>query len=98
MALQEPVFSRCGHPGQQHGLRMPSMSSEHTRSTCSILVSGLFTEIVQQIHSLRASGVISSHAASAAGEARRALFKSAGNACTVPLESICFFTAIFYGA
>lgn len=81
---------RWGQPGQQHGLRMPSMSSEHTRSTCCFLVSGFFTEMVQQIHSLRASGVMSSHAACAAGEARSTFLRSAGNVWTVPLESAFF--------
>ncbi len=88
--LSQRHFPRCGQPGQQHGLRMPSMSSERTRSTCCILVSGFFTEMVQQIHSLRASGVMSSHAASARGEARSAFLKSAGNVCTVPPESAFF--------
>jgi hypothetical protein len=32
---------------------------------CCLLVSGFFTEMTQQIHSLRASGVISCHFASA---------------------------------
>jgi hypothetical protein len=75
---------------------MPSISSEHTRSTCCFLVSSFLTEVVQQIHSLRASGVMSSHAACAAGEARSAFLKSAGNACTVPLESAFFATGLFY--
>jgi len=87
---------RWGQPGQQHGLRMPSMSSEHTRSTCCFRVSSFFTEMVQQIHSLRASGVMSSHASCAAGEARSAFLRSAGNVCTVPLESASFATKLFY--
>jgi len=87
---------RWGQPGQQHGLRMPSMSSEHTRSTCCFRVSGFFTEMVQQIHSLRASGVMSSQAACAAGDARSASLKSAGKVCTVPLESVFLATRRFY--
>ena len=45
---------RCGQPGQQHGRRIPSLSSEHTLFTCCRLVSSFLTEMVQQIHSLRA--------------------------------------------
>ena len=40
----------------------------------------------QQIHSLRASGVISSHFARAAGSEMRTLRKSAGTLCTAPAE------------
>lgn len=69
---------RCVHPNQQHGRRIPSFSSETTLSTCSSLFEGVLTEIVQQIHSLRASGVISSHAASALRSDVRALRRSAG--------------------
>lgn len=89
-------MERWGQPGQQHGLRMSSISSEHTRSTCRFLVSGFLTEMVQQIHSLRASGVMSSHAARAAGEARSAFLKSVGKVCTVPLESAFLTMRRFY--
>src|SRR5690348_8083885 len=73
-------------PSQQHGRRMPSLSSVCTRSTCCLLVSGFFTEIVQQIHSLRASGVRSSHTASASASAARVSRKSSGNSWTTPPE------------
>jgi hypothetical protein len=53
---------------------------------CCFLVSGFLTEITQQIHSLRASGVISSHFARAAASAMRAFRKSAGTLCTAPGE------------
>ncbi len=53
---------------------------------CCLLVSGFLTEITQQIHSLRASGVISSHFARAAGSEMRALRKSAGKLCAAPGE------------
>ena len=49
---------------------------------------GFLTEITQQIHSLRASGVISSHFASAAGSEMRTFRKSAGTLCTAPAETI----------
>jgi hypothetical protein len=77
---------RCGQPGQQHGRRIPSLSSEHTLSTCCRLVSSFLTEMVQHIHSLRASGVMSSQAASALASDASASRRSAGRLCTTPLE------------
>ena len=65
---------------------MPSLSSVRTLSTCCFLVSGFLTDTTQQIHSLRASGVISSHFSRAAGSEIRVFRKSAGILCTVPLE------------
>jgi hypothetical protein len=61
---------------------------------CCLLVSGFLTEITQQIHSLRASGVISSHFACAAGSEMRAFRKSAGIVCTAPAE-IAFLATNF---
>src|SRR5260370_8973640 len=49
---------------------------------CCLRVSGFLTERTQQIHSLRASGVISSHFARAAESEMRAFRKSAGTVCT----------------
>jgi hypothetical protein len=80
-------FQRWGQPGQQQGRRIPSLSSVRTRSMCCLLVSGLLTEMTQQIHSLRASGVISSHFARASGSEMRTFRKSAGTACTAPRET-----------
>ncbi len=77
---------RCGQPGQQHGRRIPSLSSEHTLSTCCRLVSSFLTEMVQQIHSLRASGVMSSQTASAFASDVSAFRRSAGRLCTTPPE------------
>jgi len=54
---------------------------------CCLLVSGFLTETTQQIHSLRASGVISSHFANATGSEMRTSRKSAGKLCTAPGES-----------
>ena len=65
---------------------MPSLSSVRTLSTCSRLVSGFFTEIVQHIHSLRASGVRFSHAASASASDARDSRKSSGASWTTPPE------------
>ena len=67
--------------------RIPSLSSVRTRSMCCLLVSGFLTEITQQIHSLRASGVIPSHFARATGSEMRTFRKSAGTLCTAPGES-----------
>ena len=79
-------FHRRGQPGQQQGRRIPSLSSVRTHSMCCLLVSGFFTEVTQQIHSLRASGVISSHFARAAESEMRTFRKSAGTRCTAPGE------------
>ena len=53
---------------------------------CCLLVSGFLTEITQQIHSLRASGVMSSHFARATGSEIRTFRKSSGKLCTAPGE------------
>src|SRR6185437_13958 len=75
-------------PYQQQWRRIPSLSSETTLPTCSSLFSGVLTEVVQQIHSLRESGVISSQTASALASEDRAFRKSVGNLCTVPSEIV----------
>jgi hypothetical protein len=82
------LFQRWGQPGQQQGRRIPSLSSVRTRSMCCLRVSGFLTEITQHIHSLRASGVISSHFASAAESEMRTVRKSAGTSCTAPGEIV----------
>lgn len=73
---------------------MPSLSSETTRLTCSSLVFCCFTEIVQQIHSLRANGVIFSQALSAISSEVRAFLKSVGISCTTPPEMVFSVAAI----
>src|SRR3989338_10424581 len=87
---------RCVQPIQQHGRRIPSFSSEQTRSTCCCRTSGVLTDSVQQIHSLRASGVLSSQCASAALSAVRAFRKSAGSLCTTPSEISFGRMRLFY--
>src|SRR5947207_4974092 len=82
------LFARWVQPIQQQGRRVPCLSCAHTRSTWSRRVSGFLTEIDQQIHSLRASGVRSSHAARALGSEVRTFRKSAGRSCATPPE-IC---------
>ncbi len=81
---------RCIQPSQQQGRRLPSISSETVRSTWFCLVSDVLTEIVQQIHSFRASGVMSSQAAKASGEAVRAFRKSAGSSWATPPDITAF--------
>ena len=46
-------------------------------------VSSFFAEVTQQIHSLRASGVISAHTSLATSSASIALRKSAGIRCNI---------------
>src|SRR5207302_5936433 len=69
---------RCVQPSQQHGRRFPSSSSDGTRSMCWLLVSAFFGQSTQQIHSLRARGVSSSHAARTFGVAIKTRPKSIG--------------------
>ena len=72
-------------PAQQQGLRFPSISSVRVLSIRWLLVSAFLADSIQQIHSLRASGVISSHAARAAPEEVRTFRKSVGTLCTTPV-------------
>ncbi len=69
--------------------RFPSLRLEQPHSIRRLLVSAFLADSIQHIHSLRASGVMSSHAANACGSDASAFFKSAGISCTTPLE-ICF--------
>src|SRR3989344_3828302 len=82
-------------PIQQHGLRIPSLSSLTVLLICSFLVSSFLTSVTQQIHSLRARGVRSSHKASTALSEVRAFPKSTGILCTTP-EGIALFILLFY--
>jgi hypothetical protein len=87
---------RCVHPSQQHGLRIPSLSSLMVLLTCSFRVSSFLTKVTQHIHSLRANGVRPSHSADAFLSEVRAFFKSGGRMCTVPLK-ICLVVILFSG-
>lgn len=80
---------RWVQPSQQHGRRLPSLSSGTTRAICSLRVFSCLTNSTQQIHSLRASGVRLSHFLSASASAASALFRSAGNVWAVPPEISC---------
>jgi hypothetical protein len=75
---------RCGHPGQQHGLRMPPRSLSMPTSMRRLLVSSFLGDMTQQIHSFRASGVISIQSLFALALDSMAFRKSAGSLCTVP--------------
>src|SRR3984893_2246908 len=77
---------RWMQPSQQQGRRFPSNSSDCNRWMCWLLVSAFFGQSTQQIHSLRARGVRSSHAARTFGLAIRTRLKSTGTVCTTPSE------------
>ena len=71
------------------------MSSPITLLICSFLVSSFLTKVTQHIHSLRASGVRSSHISNAALSEVRAFRKSVGSLCTTPGE-IVLLIIVFY--
>ena len=77
---------RWAHPGQQQGRRFPSLRLEQPHSIRRLLVSAFLADSIQHIHSLRASGVMSSHVVNACGSDVSAFLKSAGTSCTTPLE------------
>jgi len=72
-------LQRCGHPGQQHGLRMPPRILSMPTSMRRFLVASCLAEVTQQIHSFRASGVISAQRLLAVALDSMALRKSAGS-------------------
>ena len=96
ISLRLRLFQRWVQPAQQQGLRFPSKSPVRVLSIRWRLVSGFLADSIQQIHSLRASGVISSHAALVAGEEVRTFRKSAGALCTVPAEMPFLVMSPFY--
>ena len=71
-------LQRCGHPGQQHGLRMPPRILSMPTLMRRFLVASCLAEVTQQIHSFRASGVISAQRLLAAALDLMAFPKSAG--------------------
>ncbi len=83
-------FILCGHPAQQHGRRLPLVRFSLRMRRRRTLVSSFLAEVTQQIHSLRASGVISLQVASAGVIVVRILRKSAGTVCTVPAGILVF--------
>lgn len=63
---------RCGHPAKQQGRRFPCARFSNAILSLLSRVSSFTPEVIQQIHSLRASGVMSFQAAKAACEERSA--------------------------
>src|ERR1700739_1155099 len=86
---------RWGQPGQQQGLRFPSRSSSCNLAICSFLVSGFFTIVIQQIHSLRARAVRPFHFSSTFLSEAKTFLKSSGTSCTTP-SAIIFIVIAFY--
>lgn len=84
---------RWGQPGQQQGRFLPSTISSLNRLICSVRVFSCFTIVVQQIHSLRASGVNLFHFSNSAALERNTCFKSSGTSCTTP-SSIAMFVIL----
>ena len=85
-------------PAQQQGRRIPPLSFDNALLIRMPLVSTFLPEVTQQIHSLRASGVISSHTESAFESEVSAPRKSAGNVCTTPVPIsflIIYFLPLF---
>ena len=80
------LSQRCGQPGQQQGLRFPSLRLEQPHSIRRVLVSAFLADSIQQIHSLRARGVMSSHVSNAFASEVSAFFRSAGRSWTTPPE------------
>jgi len=70
---------------------MPLFNFESALSILIFLVSDILLEVTQQIHSLRARGVMSCQSSSTFGLEARAFRKSSGILCTVPAEILPFF-------
>lgn len=67
---------------------MPLFSLDSAFLMRMSLVSTFLPEVTQQIHSFRASGVMSSHSFTTFPEDKIAFPRSAGSLCTVPEESL----------
>lgn len=85
-------------PIQQQGRRFPCCNSAMVRSMWFFRVAACLTVVAQQIHSLRARGVISFQAFNAAGRAVKACFKPAGSLCTVPPGICLVFIQPYYSS
>jgi hypothetical protein len=66
-------------------------------SILPIRVSAFFADSIQHIHSLRARGIMSFHAASILGSEARTLRKSSGNLWTAP-AGISFLGMVYQGS
>lgn len=80
---------RCGQPGQQQGRRWPSDRFSQPCLMRLSLVADFLAEVIQQIHSLRARGVMSRQVSRAEGVAFSAVLRSSGRSWTTP-AGICF--------
>ena len=89
-------IQRCIHPAQQQGRRIPLLSFESVFFIRILLVSDFLADSIQHIHSLRASGVISSHMALANGIDVSAIRKSSGTLCIVPVAISFLVIRLFY--
>ena len=89
-------LERWMQPAQQHGRRLPAARFSRAILILRFLVSDFLADSIQHIHSLRASGVISSHTENAAGAATRISCRSAGIWWTVLPEIFLFIIRWFY--
>jgi hypothetical protein len=80
------ILELAGTSGPTTGASFSILKLERPHSIRRLLVSAFLADSIQHIHSLRASGVISSHAVHACGSDVSAFLKSAGTSCTTPLE------------
>lgn len=91
------IHYRCGQPAQQQGRRMPESNFDRPTLMRRKRVSDFFASSTQQIHSLRASGVMSSQRACTRGEAAIIVRISAGSVCTVPEDTRLMHTVYRLG-
>ena len=82
------LSSRCMQPAQQQGRRIPPFILEIPFLIRISRVSAFLPEITQQIHSLRASGLISCQRAFTAGVAAMAARRSGGSLWTTPPPNV----------
>jgi hypothetical protein len=83
-------------PAQQQGRRIPPFIFERALLIRISLVSFFLPEITQQIHSLRASGVIFSQIAIALGVVASAFLKSEGILCGIRVGLSFLVINLFY--
>src|SRR5665809_77805 len=80
------VISTMRTAGPTTGPALTLFELEQPHSMRRVLVSAFLADSIQQIHSLRASGVMSSHVSNALASKIRAFFRSAGRSWTTPPE------------
>lgn len=73
---------RWGQPAQQQGLRIPFLILSRPTVIRRFLVSSFFADVTQQIHSFRASGVISAQSFFTRVSDSITFLKSVGSTCT----------------